>query len=93
MTNITVAHLVSNTSPSRDRHADRVAHIIAVPANRLDRPSVIITEDGKCWIYGGEYQHFPDTIFYLEVQPAFFSNSIMKKLKRLVPQLERARAA
>lgn len=89
MTQLCVAHLIL---ANPERGTDRVAHIIAVPADRLERPSVLITEDGKCWMFGAEYLHFPNTCFYLEVQPAFFSNTTLKALKRAVPVLDRARA-
>jgi hypothetical protein len=81
----TVAHLVSPGG-----RGNNIKHIIAVPAESLDRPSIIITEDGKCWMFGGAYVHFPNTVFYIEVQPAFFPNRVMAKLSRAVPTLERA---
>jgi len=78
-----VAHLVGNNK------RNKIEHIIAVPANSLERPSVLITEDGRTWVWGGEYQYFPDTGFYLEVQPAYFSKRMMATLSRAVPTLER----
>lgn len=85
--NIKIAHLVGHNP------AGRVEHIIAIPESNLERPSVIITEDGKVWMYGSEYRHFPNTCFYLQVQPAFFSKKMMSVLTKAVPRLERNRAA
>lgn len=91
MPNFTVAHLITNNSERRRKQP--VEHIIALPADPLDRPSVIITEDGKMWMFGGEYIHIPNTCFFLEVQPAFFNKRIMSVLSKAVPRLERNRAA
>ena len=83
-----VAHLIPNGTP-RQNSKGHPAHIIAVPADSLDRPAAILTEDGKVWRYGGEYQHFPNTCFYIEIEVAYFSNRMMRVLSRAVPALER----
>lgn len=82
-----IAHLVG------DKPTNKIEHIIALPADPLQRPTVIITEDGRTWVWGGMYRHFPNTGFYLEAQPAFFSNKILKVLRHAVPVLDRTRAA
>jgi hypothetical protein len=87
MNTMMIAHLVGTKATGK------IEHILAVPKNALERPSVIVTEDGRTWMWGGEYKHFENTGFYLEVQPAYFSNKMLKVLERAVPVLDRARAA
>lgn len=68
-------------------------HIIAVSADPLQRPTVIITPDGAVYQWGGDYKHFADQCFYIRVQPAYFGPAQLRMLKQIVKDVQHAKVA